>query len=79
MNLTCREVLDFLSEYLDGALPGETVAVFEHHLAVCPECRGYLDDFRATLRATKAAYASSSAQDIPEELVQAILASRRQP
>ena len=77
-HFTCHEVLDFLSEYLDGALPGTTAAAFEEHLAICHDCRAYLDNFRATLRATKAAYASHAAPEVPEELVQAILASRRQ-
>jgi anti-sigma factor RsiW len=76
--LTCREVLDFLSEYVDGALPAATAAVFEEHLAICPDCRAYLDNFRATLRASKTAYASQDAPEVPEELVQAILASRVQ-
>lgn len=76
-NLTCHELIDFLSDYLDGALPGETVAVFEQHLAICPDCVSYLDNFRTTLRATKAAFASdAAATKVPEELVQAILASR---
>lgn len=77
-HLTCHEVLDFLSEYLDGALPATTIAAFEDHLAICDDCRAYLDNFRATLRATKAAYAARVASEVPDELVQAILASRRQ-
>ena len=76
-NLTCHELIDFLSDYLDGALPGETVAVFDQHLAICPDCVSYLDNFRATLQATKSAFASDAAvANVPEELVQAILASR---
>lgn len=75
--LTCREVIDFVSDYLDGALPGETLTIFEGHLAICPDCRAYIDNFRLTLKATKAAYASQDSLAIPEELVRAILASRR--
>jgi len=78
MNLTCREILDFLSDYLDGALPPAAAAAFERHLAICPECVAYLDNFRATLHAAKAAF-DTPAANLPEELVQAILASRRTP
>jgi anti-sigma factor RsiW len=77
MNLTCREVLDFLSDYLEGALPGATRVVFEEHLAACPACAAYLDNFRTTLHAAKSACAPQAAQAVPEDLVQAILASRR--
>ncbi len=77
--MTCHELIDFLSDYLDGALPSETVAVFDHHLSICPDCMSYLDNFRATLRATKSAFApDAAATTVPEELVQAILASRGQ-
>ena len=76
-NTTCHELIDFLSDYLDGALPAATATAFEEHLAICPDCRAYLDNFRATLRATKAAYARQAQPAMPEELVQAILASQR--
>lgn len=76
-SLTCQQLIDFLSDYLDGALPGETLAAFETHLAVCPDCVAYLENFRATLHAAKAAFASQTAPDMPEEFVQAILTSRR--
>lgn len=74
--LTCHELIDFLSDYLDGALPADTAATFAAHLAICPDCVAYLDNFRTTLRATKAAFSSEGAPAIPEELIQAILASR---
>lgn len=77
IDLTCREMLDFLSDYLDGSLPRETASAFEEHLKVCPDCVAYLDNFRATLQATKAAYQSAPADAaLPENLVQAILSSR---
>ena len=76
-DLTCHELIDFLSDYLDGQLPRETVTVFNEHLAICPDCVAYLDNFKATLQATKTAFApEAAAVNVPEELVQAILASR---
>lgn len=76
-DVTCHELIDFLSDYLDGALPPETVSVFEKHLAICSDCVAYLANFRATLRVTKSAFTPGTAMtDMPDELVQAILASR---
>lgn len=74
-NVTCHELIDFLSEYLAGALPPETAAAFEQHLSICPECVAYLDNFRTALRAARAAFVGEPAE-MPEELVQEILASR---
>jgi anti-sigma factor RsiW len=76
-SLTCHDVIDFLSDYLDGALPLQTAAAFEEHLAICPDCVAYLDNFQATLKASRAALVTQVEAPIPEELVQAILASRR--
>lgn len=76
MNLTCHDVIDFLSDYLDGALPPQTTAQFEEHLSVCPDCVSYLDNFRMTLQASRAALTEQAIDPIPEELVQAILSCR---
>jgi anti-sigma factor RsiW len=76
-SLTCHEVIDFLSDYLDSALPPSTAAAFEEHLAICPDCVAYLENFRATLTASRSALAAPANTPIPEDLVQAILASRR--
>ena len=41
--MTCRELVDFLMEYLDGALPEDSLRVFEEHVGFCPPCKAYLD------------------------------------
>ena len=77
--MTCREFADFIIDYLNGELPSDVAASFDRHLSVCPDCHTYLADYRATVEAGKAAFADSEAQlpdDVPEELIRAILASR---
>jgi anti-sigma factor RsiW len=77
--LTCQEVLDYLTEYLDGQLPAGEHARLDEHLAVCPECVAYLRNFQVTLRiARHACEDDPRLSPIPEELVQAILAARQQ-
>jgi anti-sigma factor RsiW len=49
-DLTCRELVELVTEYLDGALAPTEIARFEAHLAHCPECRGHLDDMRLTIQ-----------------------------
>jgi anti-sigma factor RsiW len=77
--MTCREFIDFLMEYLSGELPARERAEFERHLAECPDCSAYLKSYEETIKLGKAVFADPDAlvpQGVPEELVQAILASR---
>lgn len=47
--LTCRELVALVSDYLEGALTPEERLAFERHIAICPPCRGYLDELRRTI------------------------------
>ena len=78
--MTCREVIEFLAEYLAGELPPEQGKVFTEHLDACPDCVAYLKSYEEAIRLGKIALSEpdeSVSDDIPEELVQAILAARR--
>jgi anti-sigma factor RsiW len=76
--LTCQEVLDYLTEYLEGRLPAGEHARMDEHLAACPPCLAYLRNFQATIAITKQACSDDpQLAQIPEELVQAILAARK--
>lgn len=72
----CRDLADFLSEYLEGRLPAAQRAVFESHLSACPPCVDYMRSFETAIEAGKQACASDV--KIPERLVQAILKARKQ-
>jgi anti-sigma factor RsiW len=50
--LTCQELVELVTDYLDGALSRSDVARFESHLDVCPGCSTYVDQFRETIRLT---------------------------
>jgi anti-sigma factor RsiW len=78
--LTCREIADFLMAYEDGELPDAVRREFDAHLAVCPDCVAYLESYRATVALGRRAFAdedAAAADEVPEELVQAVLSSRR--
>src|SRR5262249_53917478 len=76
--MTCREMLDFLGQYVDGALPADERAVFEQHLAVCPECVAYLHNYSTTVRLGRLASREMEERQnpLPDRLVQAILTAR---
>ncbi len=48
--LACRQVVDLLTDYLEGALPSRRRASVERHLAGCPDCGRYLEQMRMTIR-----------------------------
>jgi anti-sigma factor RsiW len=75
--MTCRDVLDFLAAYLDGELPADHRAAFDHHLSLCDACRDYIASYRATIRlAQDADPDADAAPPLPDDLVRAIVAAR---
>jgi len=78
--MTCRELADFLMDYLNEELPPEVRQSFERHLTLCPNCVAYVRTYRATIELGRRAFADVDAEaetEVPGELVQAILAARK--
>ena len=50
--MVCQEVVELVSDYLEGALPRGERRRFERHLAGCPHCTEYLAQMRETIRLT---------------------------
>jgi anti-sigma factor RsiW len=48
----CQQVVELVSDYLEGDLPRSDRKRFEAHLRGCPNCTNYLEQMRATIRAT---------------------------
>lgn len=80
--MTCHEFTDFIMAWLDGELPPAQKAIFDKHMDACGDCVRYLENYRKTVAMGQAAYGCESetalSEEIPEELVQAVLAARRQ-
>lgn len=79
--MTCRELVEFLMDYLDDALPADVRAQLEIHMSCCPNCVRYVETYRTTTTLTRIAFEvcdDDPAADVPEELVQAILNARPQ-
>ncbi|HET9729885.1 MAG TPA: zf-HC2 domain-containing protein [Acidimicrobiia bacterium] len=45
----CKQFVEDVTAYLDGALPADVVALIDAHLADCPHCREYLAEMRRTI------------------------------
>jgi anti-sigma factor RsiW len=76
--MTCREFVEFLMAYLDRELEARQRDVFEGHMRQCPACVAYLDTYRTTvaLGAELGDPDSPVPEEVPDELVRAILAAR---
>lgn len=80
--ITCRELIDFIADYLEGELPEAERHEFERHLKVCPSCVAYLESYRRTVSLGKEALTASdqpASGQVPEGLLKAIRSARRGP
>ncbi len=48
--LTCQEIVELVTDYLEGAMSADLRAAFDAHLAGCPHCTHYLDQLEAAIR-----------------------------
>jgi anti-sigma factor RsiW len=48
--LTCKEMVEIVTDYLEGALSPEDRARFDQHLTECDGCTSYLEQMRETIR-----------------------------
>jgi len=71
--LTCREVVELLSGYLEDVLPAGRRARVEAHLATCPDCLAYLEQLRTTI----GALGRLREQDVPRPLLARLLTAFR--
>jgi anti-sigma factor RsiW len=78
--ITCRELIDQLDAYVDGSMAQDQRAKLDEHFSVCPACRAYLANYRTTISLGRAVFSDVDARvpaDVPRELMEAILASRK--
>ena len=47
--LTCKEPVELVTEYLEGGLTDSERERFEEHVTVCSGCSNYLDQIRTTI------------------------------
>ncbi|MDJ0910465.1 MAG: zf-HC2 domain-containing protein [Woeseiaceae bacterium] len=77
--ITCREFEEFVLRYLNDELEPKQKKRFEWHLRICRECREYLAAYKRTVEIGKAVLGredDSVPDDVPEDLIKAVLDSR---
>jgi anti-sigma factor RsiW len=48
-HITCQEVVELVTDYLETALPADETALFEQHLNFCEGCVWYVHQMRTTV------------------------------
>jgi anti-sigma factor RsiW len=63
-DLTCQQVTDVISHYINGEMDAATTRSFEAHLHGCTDCTAFLNTYRGTMRAVRAL----RYEDVPDEM-----------
>jgi predicted anti-sigma-YlaC factor YlaD len=72
-DLECREVVEAVTDYLEGALaPGDWLR-FDHHLILCEGCQDYLEQMRTVIRVA----GRPAADAVPPETMAGLLRAFR--
>jgi predicted anti-sigma-YlaC factor YlaD len=72
-DLECHEVVEAVTDYLEGAMAPDDRLRFDHHLALCEGCRDYLEQMRTVIRVAGRAAADA----VPPETMAGLLRAFR--
>ena len=69
--LSCQELVELVTDYLEGALSEEARLRFEEHIGPCDGCRIYLEQMRQTITALGHLPEEALSPDAERELLDA--------
>jgi hypothetical protein len=73
-HVTCQEVVELVTDYLERALPAHEASLFEQHLNFCDGCVVYVEQIRATAETV----GRVTEDDVPPETRDKLLAAFRE-
>ena len=73
--ITCRQLVELVTDYFEGALPPRTLSHVEEHLVMCDWCVAYVEQMRATIDSLQRLEQSSS-REPPDSLLAALRAKK---
>ena len=73
-HITCGEVVELVTDYLERALPAEETTLFEQHLNFCEGCIVYVEQMRATAETV----GRVREEDVPPETREKLLTAFRE-
>jgi anti-sigma factor RsiW len=72
-DLPCVDFVEIVTEYLEGSLTVSERLAMERHLAFCSPCVDYIEQMRTTIAVTGAL----REQDVPEAIIDPLMAAFR--
>jgi anti-sigma factor RsiW len=69
--MTCRELVDVITDYVEGKLSKKDRDRFEAHIEECPYCLNYLEQMRETIVTLGALREESLSAQTRERLLEA--------
>lgn len=75
--LTCQELVELVTEYLEGTLSPEDRGRFEAHLATCRGCRTYLEQMRQMITLLGRLTEEAISEEVKQEFLRAFHAWKR--
>ena len=73
LHISCQEVVELVTDYVEKALPADEAAIFEQHLNFCDGCVWYVDQVRHTIDTVGELHV----EDVPEETKAKLLTAFR--
>ena len=75
--LSCQELVELVTDYLEGAMPDELRLRFETHIAKCGGCSAYVEEMRQTIRITGSLTVDAVTPEAERALLEAFRGFRR--
>ena len=76
-DISCREIVQIVNDYVEGALPPAEREAVELHLNLCDGCTDYLEQLRVAIALTGELRADALSPQLEEELCTAFRSFRR--
>ena len=76
---TCKELVELVTDYFEGALPVEERIRLEEHLVMCSWCRTYLEQMRETIATAGTLREEDIEPEVRERLLDAFRGFRTAP
>ncbi|HEY2371155.1 MAG TPA: zf-HC2 domain-containing protein [Gaiellaceae bacterium] len=73
-DLTCKELVELVTDYLEGSLSRRDRKRFEKHIDGCTNCREYVAQFRETIRLTGTLREQDISREAADELLRVFAA-----
>jgi anti-sigma factor RsiW len=76
-DISCQELTEVLTDYLEGAMALEDRLRLEAHLATCEGCVTYVAQMRQTIATLRELHPAHVEATVPDDLLEAFRAFRR--